>query len=228
MICLPVPIQQHMQPCLRTPTRKTPIWFTTMGGSSRTNTLHVPPPPPCLQPLVVFWAHHNERLHGPSELKRHIVQLSLCVFMFHPNQSIGREWDSLPAEFSVPKCSLGTVKAVICIPQFPSAEQSWSILNTPLPSSPAVCSLLLPLSHWFMLHVCINWKAIRGRAPWQWFQVLLPDYCSGSGEEMCLYIYMHVCVHGCRWHARSFPNWYLANSVWESFCSLVLPKNTNY
>lgn len=102
-------------------------------------TLH--PPPHCFQPLLASPADHGEsKRAAPIALKRHAVELSLCVFVFHPNHSSGKERDSLPAEFPVPKRSPDTLKAVICILQFPSVEQSSSVLNTSLslPSLPAV------------------------------------------------------------------------------------------
>lgn len=162
MICPAVSFQQHAQPCLRVPTRnlfKTPFQFTAMATKEvQEPTLH--PPPPCFQPLLVSPADHGEsNLTAPIQLKKHAVKLSLCIFMFHPNHSSGKEQDSLPAEFPVPKRSPGTVKAVICIPQFPSVEQGSSVLHTllPLPSLPAVlpaaycvCSLMLIVFQWFL------------------------------------------------------------------------------
>lgn len=67
------------------------------------------------------------------------MELSLCIFTFHPNHSSGKERGSLPAEFPVPHRSPGTMKALICILQFPGAEQSSAVPNMSLllPSLPA-------------------------------------------------------------------------------------------
>lgn len=145
------PFQQHAQPCPRVPASnlfKTPFQFTAMATKEvQEPTLH--PPPRCFQPLLASPADRGEsNLTAPVQLKRHAVELSPRVFAFHPNHSSGKERDSLPAEFPVPKRSPSTVKAVICILQLPSVEQSSSVLNTSLSllSLPAVlpatrCSL---------------------------------------------------------------------------------------
>lgn len=78
-------------------------------------TLHPhPPPPPCLQPFVVFWADHGESgFTDPVSWTG-----TLCIFMFHPNQSRGREWDSLPAEFPVPNAPWVLWKLSFAFPNF--------------------------------------------------------------------------------------------------------------
>lgn len=120
--------------------------------------------------------------------------------MLPPNHSSGKERDSLPAEFPVPKCSPGTVGAVIHIPQFPSVgEQSSAVLNTSLslPSLPAAlpatcchlqryayCVPVIPVSHVQQL------KSSDGPGP-------LPidsSCCSlmGLGEKTCTYTHIHT------------------------------------
>lgn len=123
--------------------------------------------------------------------------------MLPPNHSSGKERDSLPAEFPVPKRSPGTVKAVIRIPQFPSVgEQSSAVLNTSpsLPSLPAALSatrcLLQPYAYCVpVIPVsCVqHLKSSDGLG-------LLPidsSCCSlitavGLGEKTC--IYTHICT----------------------------------
>lgn len=173
-----------------------------MGGSSRTNTSSSSssslPSASCCLLGWPWW----EWFHRPYQLNRHTVYLHVSSKPIK-RQGVRQPTCWIPS----PKCSLGTVKAVICIPQFPSAEQSWSMLSTPLPSSPAVspaiCRLTLPLSHRSVLHLCTSWKAIRNRAPWQWLQVLLPDYCIAQGRCACIFICMSVCMHAADTHVLS-------------------------
>lgn len=52
--------------------------------------------------------------------------------------------ENLPAKFPVPPVPLGTTKAVICILQFPSVEQSSSMLNASLHRLPFKARLIRP------------------------------------------------------------------------------------
>ena len=178
-------------------------------------TLH--PPHPRFQPLLISPADHSEsNLTAPIQLKRHAVELSLCVFMFHPNHSSGKERDSLPAEFPVPKRSPGTMKAVICIPQFPSVERvhpCWIHLCRCLPyqlfylQCTVVCSLMLTVFQWFLFHVHSSWKAIRGRASLPLIPVVVALLLQWAQGRRRVYVCTRVCMHARSWRLHSFLNW---------------------